>query len=82
MRQKKRKVTLIVFVALSPTLTFKLKIQTWLEVRRQLVATGFPPRTKEQLQKWEDAKRKETAGGAIEWTDVDEPGANYSSAPG
>ena len=77
---KKRK--MILFDTLSPTLTFKLKIQTWLEVRNQLVAAGFPPRTKEQLKKkWEDlssatkakyAKRKKTGGGAIEWTDVDE----------
>ena len=77
---KKRK--MILFGTLSPTLTFKLKIQTWLEVRNQLVAAGFPPRTKEQLKKkWEDlssatkakyAKRKKTGGGAIEWTDVDE----------
>ena len=73
---------MILFGTLSPTLTFKLKIQTWLEVRNQLVAAGFPPRTKEQLKKkWEDlssatkakyAKRKKTGGGAIEWTDVDE----------
>ena len=77
---KKRK--MILFGTLSPTLTFKLKIQTWLEVRNQLVAAGLPPRTKEQLKKkWEDlssatkakyAKRKKTGGGAIEWTDVDE----------
>ena len=77
---KKRK--MILFGTLSPTLTFKLKIQTWLEVRNQLVAAGFPPRTKEQLKKkWEDlssatkakyAKRKKTGGGAIEWTDVHE----------
>ena len=77
---KKRKMTL--FGTLSPTLTFKLKMQKWLEVRNQLVAAGFPPRTKEQLKKkWEDlssatkakyAKRKKTGGGAIEWTDVDE----------
>ena len=77
---KKRK--MILFGTLSPTLTFKLKIQTWLEVRNQLVAAGFPPRTKEQLKKkWGDlssatkakyAKRKKTGGGAIEWTDVDE----------
>ena len=76
---KKRK--MILFGTLSPTLTSKLKIQTWLEVRNQLVAAGFPPRTKEQLKKkWEDlssatkakyAKRKKTGGGAIEWTDVD-----------
>ena len=76
---KKRK--MILFGTLSPTLTFKLKIQTWLEVRNQLVAAGFPPRTKEQLKKkWENlssatkakyAKRKKTGGGAIEWTDVD-----------
>ena len=45
---KKRK--MILFGTLSPTLTFKLKIQTWLEVRNQLVAAGFPPSTKEQLQ--------------------------------
>ena len=77
---KKRK--MILFGTLSRTLTFKLKIQTWLEVRNQLVAAGFPPRTKKQLKKkWEDlssattakyAKRKKTGGGAIEWTDVDE----------
>ena len=76
---KKRK--MILFGTLSPTLTSKLKIQTCLEVRNQLVAAGFPPRTKEQLKKkWEDlssatkakyAKRKKTGGGAIEWTDVD-----------
>ena len=78
---KKRK--MILFGTLSPTLTFKLKIQTWLEVRNQLVAAGFPPRTKEQLKKkWEDlssatkakyAKQKKTrACGAIKWADVDE----------
>ena len=77
---KKRKMTL--FATLSPTLTFKLKMQTCLEVRNQLVAAGLPPRTNEQLKKkWEDlssatkakyAKRKKTGGGAIEWTDVDE----------
>ena len=77
---KKRK--MILFGTLFPTLTFKLKIQIWLEVRNQLVAAGFPPRTKKQLKKkWEDlslatkakyAKRKKTGGGAIEWTDVDE----------
>ena len=77
---KKRKMTL--FGTLSPTLTFKLKMQTCLEVRNQLVAAGLPPRTNEQLKKkWEDlssatkakyAKRKKTGGGAIEWTDVDE----------
>ena len=77
---KKRKMTL--FGTLSPTLTFKLKMQTCLEVRNQLVAAGFPPRTKEQLKKkWEDlssatkakyAKRKKTrACGAIKWADVD-----------
>ena len=67
---------------LSPTLTFKLKMQTWLEVRNQLAAAGFPPRTKGQLKrKWEDlssatkdkyAQRKKTGDDAIEWTDVDE----------
>ena len=77
---KKRKMTL--FGTLSPTLTFILKMQTWLEVRNQLVAAVFPQRTKEQLKKkWESllsatkakyAKRKKTGGGAIEWTDVDE----------
>ena len=45
---KKRVVTL--FGTLSPTLTFKLKIQTWLEVCNHLVAAGFPPRTKKQLR--------------------------------
>ena len=78
---KKRKMTL--FGTLSPTLTFKLKMQTSL-VRNQLVAAGFPPRTNEQLKKkWEDlssatkakyAKRKKTrpGTGAIKWADVDE----------
>ena len=78
---KKRKMTL--FGTLSPTLTFKLKMQTCL-VRNQLVAAGFPPRTNEQLKKkWEDlssatkakyAKRKKTrpGTGAIKWADVDE----------
>ena len=70
------------FGTLSPTLTFILKMQTWLEVRNQLVAAVFPQRTKEQLKKkWESllsatkakyAKRKKTGGRAIEWTDVDE----------
>ena len=69
------------FGTLSPTLTSKLKMHRWLELCNQLVAAGFPPRTKEQLKKkWEDlssatkakyAKRKKTGGGAIEWTDVD-----------
>lgn len=45
---KKRK--MILFGTLSPTLTFKLKIQTWLEVCNHLVAAGFPPRTKKQLR--------------------------------
>ena len=79
---KKRKMTL--FGTLSPTLTFKLKMQTCLEVRNQLVAAGLPPRTNEQLKKkWEDlssatkakyAKRKKTrpGTGAIKWADVDE----------
>ena len=79
---KKRKMTLI--GTLSPTLTFKLKMQTCLEVRNQLVAAGLPPRTNEQLKKkWEDlssatkakyAKRKKTrpGTGAIKWADVDE----------
>ena len=77
---KKRKMTL--FGILSPTLKSILKMQTWLEVRNQLVAAGFPPRTKEQLKKkWQGlssatkpkhTKRKKTGGGAIEWTDVDE----------
>ena len=40
---KKRKMTL--FGTLSPTPTFKLKMQTWLEVRNQLVDAGFPSRT-------------------------------------
>ena len=47
---KKRMVTLFGSFFLSPTLTFKLKIQTWWEVRNHLVAAGFPPRTKEQLR--------------------------------
>ena len=77
---KKRK--MILFGTLSPTLTLKLKIQTWLVVRNQLVAAGFPPRTKEQLKKkCEDlssatkakyAKRKKTGAVVIEWTYVDE----------
>ena len=41
---KKRKVTQLFGTALSPTLTFILKMQTWLEVRNQLVAAGFPPK--------------------------------------
>ena len=50
---KKRKMTL--FGTLSPTPTFKLKMQTWLQVCNQLVDAGFPSRTKEQLKKkWED----------------------------
>ena len=50
---KKRKRTL--FGTLYPTPTFKLKMQTWLEVRNQLVDAGFPSRTKEQLKKkWEE----------------------------
>ena len=58
------------FGTLSPTLTFILKMQTWLEVHTVSIAAGFPPRTKEQLKKkWEDlssatkakyAKRKKT----------------------
>ena len=65
---KRRKMTL--FCTLSPTLTFILKMQTWLEVHTVSIAAGFPPRTKEQLKKkWEDlssatkakyAKRKKT----------------------
>ena len=44
------------FGTLSPTLTFILKMQTWLEVRNQLVAAVFPQRTKEQLKKkWESS---------------------------
>ena len=58
------------FGTLSPTLTFILKMQTWLEAHTASIAAGFPPRTKEQLnKKWEDlssatkakyAKRKKT----------------------
>ena len=58
------------FGTLSHTLTFILKMQTWLEVHTNNIAAGFPPRTKEQLKKkWEDlssatkakyAKRKKT----------------------
>ena len=58
------------FCTLSPTLTFILKMQTWLGVHTVSIAAGFPPRTKEQLKKkWEDlssatkakyAKRKKT----------------------
>ena len=47
---KKRMVTLFGSFFLSPTLIFKLKIQTWLEVCNHLVAAGFPPRTKKQLR--------------------------------
>ena len=77
---KKRNITLL--GTLSPILKFILKMQTWLEIRNQLVAAGFPPKTKEQLKKkWEGlssatkakyAKRKKTGCGATEWTDVDE----------
>ena len=45
---KKRMVTL--FGTLSPSLTFKLKIQTWLEVCNHLVVAGFSPGAKEQLR--------------------------------
>ena len=58
------------FDTLSPTLTFILKMQTWLEVHTASIAAGFPPKPKEQLKKkWEDlssatkakyAKRKKT----------------------
>ena len=77
---KKRKATL--FGTLSPRLTFQMKTQAWLEVRRQLIAAGFPERNKEQIKKkWEDvssattvkyAKRKKTGGGAVEWTEIDD----------
>ena len=46
-----------IFGTLSPTLTFKLKMQTWLEVRKQLVA---------------DEQKKGNGRTAIERTDVDE----------
>ena len=43
------------FGILYPTPTFKLRMQTWLEVHNQLVDAGFQSRTKEQLKKkWED----------------------------
>ena len=43
------------FGTLSPTLTFILKMQTWLEVHTASIAAGFPPKPKEQLKKkWED----------------------------
>ena len=70
------------FFTLPPKVRFKLKMQTWLEVRNQLVAAGFPPRTKEKLKKKLEglssatkakyAKRKNSRGGTAEWTDVDE----------
>ena len=60
---KKRKMTL--FGTLYPTPTFKLKMQTWLEVRNQLVDAGFPSRTKEQLKKkleeWSSATKAKYA---------------------
>ena len=45
---KKRKMTQLFGTALSPRLTFILKMQTWLEVRNQLVAAGFPPKKKKE----------------------------------
>ena len=45
-----KKRVVILFGTLSPTLTFKLKIQTWLEVCNHLVAAGFPPGAKKQLR--------------------------------
>ena len=79
---KKRKMTL--FCTLSPTLTFKLKMQIWLEVRNQLVAAGAGShqeprdnlkrngRTLSSATKAKYAKRKKSGGGAIQWTEVDE----------
>lgn len=53
-----------------------------MEVRNQLIAAGFSARNKDQIiKKWEDvssatkakyAKRKQSGGGAVEWTEVDE----------
>ena len=71
------------FGTLSRTLTFILKMQTWLEVHTVSIAAGFPPRTKEQLKKkWEDLSsatkakllqtKEDWVAGAIEWTDSDE----------
>ena len=40
------------FGTLSPTLTFILKMQTWLEVHTVTIAAGFPPRTN-----WNNLKR-------------------------
>ena len=78
---KRRKMTL--FGTLSPTLTFILKMQTWLEVHTVSIAAGFPPRTKEQLQKKREdlssatksqirQTKEDWGAGAIEWTDGDE----------
>ena len=62
---KKRKMTQLFGTALSPTLTFILKMQTWLEVRNQLVAAGFPPKKRngKDLSSATKAKIRQTKEG-------------------
>ena len=70
------------FGPLGPTLTFSKKMEAWITIRDDMVAAGYPKRTKEQLKKkWEDQssntklryqKKMKTGGGAVEWNAVDD----------
>ena len=73
---------MIVFGTLSPTLTFKLKMQTWLVVRNQLVAAGSHQEPRNNLKRNGRTYRQPLTPNTpnerrlgwcnIEWTDVDE----------
>ena len=70
------------FGPLGPTLTFSKKMEAWITIRNDMVAAGYPERTKEQLKKkWEDQssntklkyqKKMKTGGGAVQWNAVDD----------
>ena len=70
------------FGPLSSKLTSQMKINAWLKIRDELHAAGYPKRAKEQIKrKCEDVcsatklkyhKKKETGGGSVEWSDIDE----------
>ena len=61
-----RKATLTVFGTLSPILTFKLKMKTWLEVRNQLLAaSGLHQEPMNNLKRNGRTCRQPTRGGAI-----------------
>ena len=70
------------FGPLGPTLTFSKKIEAWITIMDNMVAAGYPKRTKKQLKKkWEDQSsntklkyqtKMKTGGGAVEWNAVDD----------